>query len=469
MSTRSTGAPGFALAALALLLAAATPARGALPSAYGGVLRLPAPEPVATLDPAEVSSPFSAALAASVCETLYRVGPGGIEPVLAAGPPTIEGRIATIRLRSDLRRHVGTPLRASAVVASLRRASHSPRAGWLLGGFEQDGGEPDVRAVGDEVLEVRLRNARVDVARVLSATSLAIATGRDRRRRPLGTGPFTVRFTGDGTIDLRAFAFAAEGAPYLARIVIPPPSRRDDALRAFELGRVDFSWHGESLYGGRPVRPVRSTRLPEHAPVLLVPGRSGVLRDEALWSGVARAIDRRRLERVGIAPTPSLAPGLSPPRLGAGRRPSSRTTLRMPVVAGDGFQVALAEALAGPLDEAGYELRVDQLTPERYANAVARGGFDLRIVTVVPPLPGATAIMGAALAETGQIREALSLSRDASLRDPAAGAALAPRLRALVLGRRRAVVSHRADLAGLHFDALGRLDLPSLSLPREAR
>jgi ABC-type transport system substrate-binding protein len=457
-----------ALATVGILSAAGGSSRAALPAGYGGSLRLPAPAPVRTLDPARVATPFDAALVAAVCDPLYEIGPRGeARPVLAQGLPEIDGRTARIRLRAGVRRHEGTPLRAVHVTNSLSQAAASPRARWLLGGFASARGEPTTRVIADDVFEIDLARdwTPEGVARVLAASPLLVAGGRDRGRRPYGTGPFTARLVG-AEVHLAAFRFAAEGAPYVADIRVLAPSHRDAALRAFELGRADFSWHGESLYGGRPVRPVETTTARSGPPVMLVP--SGRLRsDDGALGRIARAIDRRRLERVGLVASATLGAGLpAVPTPAAAAAPSS---VRMPVVAGDGFSIALAEALAGQLDEAGITLRIEPLDLRRYAAAVGAGRYDLRVATVLPPLPGPTALAGAALAEAGHESEARALVAAGRLDDPARGAAAMARLRVIVLGHRRIALSHRADLAGVRFDARGRLDLAGLSLPRGAR
>jgi hypothetical protein len=56
-------------------------------------------------------------------------------PVLAAGPPEIEGTLATIRLRPGILHQGRRPLLARHVVRSLMRLSGSPENSWLLGAF----------------------------------------------------------------------------------------------------------------------------------------------------------------------------------------------------------------------------------------------------------------------------------------------------------------------------------------------
>ena len=474
-----------AVASLGVVLAlssTAGAALAALPPFYGGEVRIPAPAEVGSLDPADATTPFEAAIAGAVSEGLYRIGDeGAVAPLLADGMPVIEGDVARIRIRRGVRRHAGTLLTPLAVESTLRRAARHPRAAWLLAAFARDGAEPDVRIAGEDAIEIRLDRTLaptpraadqpctatcIEVARLLAAAPLALATGRDPARRPLGTGPYSARFVAGGEIRLSAFRFAAEGAPYIESIRITPVRSREESLRAFELGRVDGSWHGESLYGGRPVRPVTSARAPATCPVLLVPNRSrGALRDASLWGHVASRIDRRRLERVGLRASSTLGAGLPAAGLGSARRPSSRASLRMIVRAGDPFEVALGEALAGILDEASVTLRVEALPATRYDGAVSAGAWDLRAVTVVPPLPGPTSLAGAALAAAGQLDRARPLAT--RLSDVEAGAAAARALDGLVLGHRTPVLSHPTTILDVRFDSIGRLDLGRMHLGRE--
>src|SRR5690606_22237891 len=93
--------------------AAVPPARAALPPQYGGTLTLPAPEPITRIDPLSVRTHLEATLVEAVFDGLYEARPSGvIEPVLAEGPPVLEGSTALIRLRPGVLRHGNRPLTA---------------------------------------------------------------------------------------------------------------------------------------------------------------------------------------------------------------------------------------------------------------------------------------------------------------------------------------------------------------------
>jgi hypothetical protein len=374
--------------------------------------------------------------------------------------------VATIRLRPGARHHGGGELTAEQVVRSLARVSSARESAWLLGGIASENGRLAVRALDARTLQIQLARPGVRVDQLLAAGPLAIVVGGDLAQRPLGTGPFRARLDGRGGVELSAFARAVDGAPWLEQVRFAPPVPRDEEVRAFELGRLDGSWWARSLYGGEPVRPVSTATAASASPVLLVPNRARVLRDDGGWGGVVAAVDRRRLEHVGLTPQRSLGEGLPAPDLPSRNALSRGLTLRVLAQSGHPMESRLAEVLAGMLDERGVRLVVEHVTPSDYPAAVERGGWDLRFARVHAPLPGRGALVGAALASAGQLDRARRMA--AALDDAAAVATEARGLGAMVLGHERVVLHHRADLAGVELDAAGRLRLADLSFARAA-
>ncbi|MCB9594913.1 MAG: hypothetical protein H6719_19480 [Sandaracinaceae bacterium] len=455
---------GAAVLALALSVLI-SPARGALPPRHGGVLTLPAPEPLGPLDPARVETSFEATLADAVFDNLYEVRPDGtVEAVLAAGPPTVEGTTARVTLRPGARLHGGgRDLQARHVVRSLLRTTSSAQASWLLGAFASESGRPAIREVDAHTIELELARRGVRVDLILAATPLAIVGGGDLRRRPLGTGPFSARLDGHGGAELSIFRHAPEGAPWIDRVVFTAARPRDDEIRAYELGRLDGSWQGRSLYGREPSRPARTTEATVGTPWILVPNRARVLHDDETWGGVVASIDRNRLARVGLVPRRTLNAGLPAPRLPTAA-PRAGTRLTMPVREDRPRELRAAEAIAGMLDERGIVLTVERLSAERYERAIARSQWDLRIARVRPPLPGRGPMAGAALAAAGQTDQARALVP--TLGEPEVANQTAEALDAMVLGHEHIVLHHRADLRRLSIDVLGRLSLAELAFAR---
>ncbi|MGE3629653.1 MAG: hypothetical protein AB7P00_07050 [Sandaracinaceae bacterium] len=464
--TRRTIARGASVAACVLLVSALAPvARGAIPPRHGGVLTLPAPVPVLELDPTHVKSALEAGLVEAVFDGLYEIDPDGRpRPVLAAGPAEREGNVARIVLREGVRHHGGArPLSARQVVRSLMRAAASPETGWLFGALELENGHPMIRETGERTLELTLARPRGRIETLLAATSLRIVVGGNLRRRPLGTGAFRAQLDGRGGADLTIFRFAVDSAPWMNRIRFLPPRARDDELRAFELGELDGSWQGRSLYGREPTRALSTTEVGAVTPWLMVPNRARALRDDGEWVAVARAIDRRRLERVGIAPRASLLEGLPEPHLPSAS-PRAGGQLVMPVHADRPVEVRLAEAVAGMLDERGIHLAVERLSEARYDALIARGQWDLRLSAVRPPLPGRSAMVAAALAAAGQLDRARALAGVLGESDQASDEART--MSCVVLGYERIVLHYDANVVGLELDLRGRLSLADASLRR---
>jgi MarR-like DNA-binding transcriptional regulator SgrR of sgrS sRNA len=436
------------------------------------VLRIAAPAPIGSLDPAASNDPFEASLAGAIADPLFEARGTGAVPLLAADLPEIEGETVRIRLRTDLQRHGGIALDAPTVVASLRAAARHDTARWLLAAFAESGGRPSVRAVGTDVVEMRLAAPAVDPARVLAAAPLAILAGADRDGSPSGTGPFSGTLSRGGDVRLAAWARSPRGAPWLAEVRVSAADDRSAAARAFELGELDVSLLGASVYGGGTTpRGVVERNVTSDVAVLLVPNRTrGVLNSNGTWGAVARSLDIRRLRRAGLEATPAVSE-LATPTLPAARAPTVRVTLELVIQSGNDFTRRLADALTGPLDEAGFALRVESLPRERYHAAIRAGAYDLYVAEVVPPFVEGPGLAGAALAAAGQMDEARALVREGGLSNALIAGRHATFLRALVLGRRRTTIHHRAGFSGIGltrthaipFDAIHVLRAPESS------
>jgi MarR-like DNA-binding transcriptional regulator SgrR of sgrS sRNA len=464
-----------ASAAITALLAASftvdpRSASGALPPAYGGVLRLPAAASVDGLHPLEVRTPFDAALTAALYDTLYVLDAAGVPvPALASELPVVTNGVARISLRPGAYRHGTAPLLASMVVTSLRRAADHPSAAWLLDGVAKERGVLDVDAVDDYTIELRTSDNRVDIARLLSAAPLAIAVYGQQSQRRLGTGPFEIVSASASSTRLRAFRHAPRGAPYLDEIIVTAYRSRDEAIRAFELGELDGSWEGASLYGGRPVRPVVTHHGPSTFPVLIVRNTRGAVRTDDAWRRLAAAIDRPRLRRIGLRESRRLAAALPEPRATAvaGSAPldrSRRMSIRLPIRNDDDFDRAVAEALAGMLDEHGIDVLTTTQSRAELERGIEGDEWDVRLATVAPPGANSALLLGAALVAAGQAGLAGDLARGPLTEERASQ--MAAGLDAIVIGHRSLPFFHRGDLAGVRFDETGRLDLGQVSIAR---
>jgi hypothetical protein len=395
-------------------------------------------------------------------ETLFETASTGtVQPRLAAALPAVDGDVVRIAIRPSVRMHSGQELRAGHVVRALERAMAGP-ARWLLADLIRTEDTPPIVAI--DAYTVELRSARPnDLAFRLAAPPLSILleTGQGR---PIGTGPFSATALERGELHLRGFRSAASGAPYLLQVQVLPPLPRTEALQRFELGEVDTSWFGSTLYGGASPASTTTITLPAIGATLLVRNpRSRALSARGAWANIAQRIDRARLERVGLARGPLVETATSAGARAAG----TALSLALPVEAGNAFDRRLAEALRGQLDEAGVSVRIDELDPDRYTATLPSASWDLRLATVMPPLPGVLPLVGACLAEAGQLDVAEELVRRGIGNAAAAPAALA-RLDSIVLGHRAESLSVNADLRGLTTDGLGRLRFERAYWPRRA-
>lgn len=430
-----------ALAAALVLVSIATMASAALPPGHGGSLRLPASAPLSIPRPSVARTPLEATLADAV-----------FDPPAALGVVSRDEEGATVlTLREGLRRHDRRPLTARDVVSSLQRLERSD-AGWWLSAVARRRGRLDVSAVDALTVLLRPANESVDLGPLLSSRALGVEVGTGT-----GTGAFRPRRVGD---ELRLFQFrsAARGAPRLQSVILSAPRTREAELRAFELDQLDASWLGASVYGGTPPRPVTRHRIGDGVPVLLVPHPS---RRDAL-RGLSRIIDRRRLARVGLEPSEHLAGLVAPSPTGDGAVSGSWTLIHRD---GDLFASELARALAATLDDRGVRLQVVPVADARW-EAAQRGRYDLRIEQIVPMAEGAPMLLASALAATGE-RESAGRVVARALAGETNFEADSRVLPALVLGTRTPTLYARASYAGVHADALGRILLGDIFLPRE--
>ena len=392
-----------------LSLGAAGITRAALPVAYGGVIRWPASTALRVPDPNAPRTLFEASLARSVFDGLYDVDDDLRPiPVLAESLPMRDGERYTIRLREGLTFHDRRPVTAERVLESLTASTS-----FWLAGLRRPDGSLDITVVDERTLSVGAsRGTRP--SRVLAATALSVRQGN------VGTGAFRARMR-SGVLELRGMRRAARGAPYLDRVLLFAPRERAEALREFELRRVNGSWFGARLYAGSDRAAASSSA--SRAPLMIVETRAG-----SALATLTRHLDRRRLARVGLTPSDRLAPRLPPPRVAA-RAASS--TITMAIDQGDPLMQHLVDAIRAQLDEHGVQRRVGP-----------RARADVALVSVVPGLPGDAAMLATAFDLAGDRDAAEDLARR-NLANTRHAVERAPSLRAVVLGRRTETLHHR--------------------------
>ncbi|MEM7606181.1 MAG: hypothetical protein AAF411_12570, partial [Myxococcota bacterium] len=369
-------------------------------------LRLPAPGPLALPHPSRRRSPFEAYVSRAVYAPLSELG--GAE---------VDGDQLTFVLHEGVMRHNHRPLEAREVLRSLARLLRTPMAHWLAP-VARRGTRLDGEAVDTRTLRLRLAHTDVQIDRWLECEALApvVAPG-------VGAGPFRPRLI-EGGLRLSQFR-AGVRAPYLRRVFFGPARPREDELRALVLGELDGSWAGDSLLGERPTQAMRLRDLNRHSHVLL----SASERRRRELGAIEGWLDRERLRRVGLSAERRIG-GVGGPAA-ARLAISGRRTLRLP--AGDSFARALGEALVALFDEQGIPLRL-----------LESGSADFALAQSSPALPSSQrAAVADALAQTGE-RGAAAQVLEALRPRPAE----APRLNALVLGRRALTLHLDADVSG---------------------
>jgi peptide/nickel transport system substrate-binding protein len=226
------------------------------------------------------------------------------EPDLAAALPerSADGRTVTVRLRTDVKFHDGTPLTAEDVVftynAILDPASASPLA-TLLDSLDR------VRALDASTVEFRLNRpdpAFLDKLQVGIVPKHLLA-GQDLKttrfnRKPVGTGPYVLKeFQPGGRIVMEANRAYFRGAPRIKRLVLTAVPDENARVALLESGAVDAAGIVPKLAGrvredGRyNVLEVRTA----DARVAALPTRDRVLRDPRVRRALSFAIDREQL------------------------------------------------------------------------------------------------------------------------------------------------------------------------------
>ncbi|MBK6684106.1 MAG: hypothetical protein IPG45_06495 [Deltaproteobacteria bacterium] len=192
----------------------------------GGRLELGSDEPLSLAE-------FS--LRAAVYEPLYRFNSEGqVEPVLAAGPPIIEGLTTTIPIKSGVVLHDGRDLEPALVAEAL--AAELNRGLWFAQGVVA---HPKDRAI---VLTTLAPFEGID--RALASPSLLLHFDRGPGR--IGSGPFQVGSAPNGVWRLDPFLAHRDGRPFLDAL-----TWRRLASRA---GVVSLLRRGEAtvLFGASP-------------------------------------------------------------------------------------------------------------------------------------------------------------------------------------------------------------------------
>lgn len=254
---------GRALLLLWVLLFRGPPAESAPRPHYGGEVVLHVFGPPLSLNPHLAPTSADRTVQAALFEPLYRLGPDdSLEPVLASGPPEIDGKRVFIPLRQGVRLHDGQLLTPQRAAQSLQSKLHSSGAHVLTpvaGFYEAYAGRGNLGLTADgprHGLRFELLEPYEGFVRLLTCSHAAITVPSDRAQREVGTGPFTLeRRSARGGVHLVAFVEHWRGRPYLDRVVFRIQASRSNA--SAWARRAEPSW----LFGVPDARGIRPETL----------------------------------------------------------------------------------------------------------------------------------------------------------------------------------------------------------------
>jgi len=202
-----------------------------------------------TLDPADAYETLAGLLLYNMGDRLYTYAPNSHEliPQLATALPEVsdDGLTYRIPLRRGVRFHDGTEFNAAAMAFSLQR-------------FIESGGQPSsllagrvaaIKAVGDDLLEIHLKEPFVALPHLLafsglcaiSPTAYAAAGNRFLPTQFVGTGPYRLAAYGTDGVRLEPFKAYWGGAPRNQGIRLQVFSSSANLYNAFRTGSVDVA------------------------------------------------------------------------------------------------------------------------------------------------------------------------------------------------------------------------------------
>jgi len=206
---------------------------------YGGQLQVHVFGPPLSLNPQWACTVADRTAQAAVYEPLYTLRPdGGLEAVLAEGPPEVQGRTVFVPLRQGVRLHDARRLTPQLVVEALKAKLHTAGAHVLapLRGFQeaylgQEGALGITAHASRHGLSFELIAPYDAFPRLLASSHAAITLPSARDHRQMGTGPFMLQHRSKrGDLVLKPFLQHWRGRPYLDRLTFRVQASRSGAV-----------------------------------------------------------------------------------------------------------------------------------------------------------------------------------------------------------------------------------------------
>jgi peptide/nickel transport system substrate-binding protein len=486
-------------AVLALLLAAwPADAPAYLPAAYGGIVTVPLPDLPVTLDPALASRESELQIVSLIYDSIYALGPDGKPQPHLCEPPEVseDGKSWRLRLRPGIKLSSGRPLGAADLVASLRRARRGP-SGYLLApirGIELDPGAPET-----VLLTLHRRHPALPYLLAAPAAAIAVSQRVGAQTHLLGSGPFRLHQRTANRLHLRANPTHFAGRPYLDEIHFALFEKASAEVATFQVGGLQVSFRGASVFGGRPRHPTLELESTPFTPVFLGVGRGKpYLADPQLRLALLRGIDRARLGRLAGLGRVEIADGpvaarlarTVPARIAFDRAIANRLLARVATQheamrrdAGSGrlrlsllydrsrFEDAVvAGQLVADLDRIGIAAALEAKPAVEYQRCLEEGRYELVLARLPIQAPVASAALAAALAAGGDRKGAArcliaSCASGAGAREVIGFVKRLPFVPLVHVGTR---VFHDARLAALRLTPLGLLGYAGVSWARRS-
>jgi MarR-like DNA-binding transcriptional regulator SgrR of sgrS sRNA len=395
-----------------------------LPPPYGGTVTAPLPDMPVTLDPARATRESELQVIHLLFDTLYKDSGRGLpRPHLIQSAPDIsaDGKTWRLHLRSGIVMHNGQILRAGHVVASLQRLRRAGSNAYLLSPVLS------VSAENDSVVVIQLhRQAPGLLPWLLSTPATAIAIRHNKLW--IGTGPFRLSSKTASGLVLEAHREHFTGRPYLDGVHLRVFTKASDQVVAFQVGKLQVSLHGTTVFGGQPRPPFTTVESPKAATVFAGIGhKTPLLEDRLFRRALMRGIDRRRLGRLAstgafaVANSPVAQPlkGVRPKPIAFNRgqargllkRALSRHSIKLPrlsllVDASRAEDPIVAGLLVADLDRLGIATTIVSLPAAKYQTRLRKGQFDLVLLRLPLQVPHSVVALASVLAAAGDAKEA---------------------------------------------------------------
>lgn len=337
-----------------------------------GKITLRVPWALSAFDPHALDDSGAAAFGDALFDGLYAANGA---PVLAAGPPEVDGDTLKVSLRQGLTTARGRPFEIADVVFALSRARQAGARAWLSD-------VPPPRVVAGALVFAFRDPVRLTTA--LASPLVAMVPRSFAPTAPDGTGPFRADKTNEGFVFVRNER-AANGPSFLDRIEVSRAYDLAASLRAFESGKDDLGWLGAGLHEPRP--GAKSFDVGAVGYVVLRTGR-----EAAGWD--APGVGQRLADGLSPSRVAHLALGSAWPVEGDGAWGGAPGT----VLVREDFPhlVEVARIFAGSASRPSHELTVRPSSPDEIADRLRRRNFVL-MVDFVRPFAFSPAGIGSAL------------------------------------------------------------------------